>query len=244
VEETLGAVPHSLVDPDLTVARGAAIQAGLIEGSINNKDLVLTDVCPYTLGTAPLEYGLFGSRQVFDPIIPRNTTIPTEKAKLYSPAHDYQTSVIIDVYQGESSDPENNERLGELHITGIPSAKSGKEQIEVTFSYDMNGILQVKAVVVSTGKQVSAEISTTGVKAKPLLDLSKWEQAAGARVFRPLVRKAEKIIASGRDIGGDIGLLVRRLKESLLLKDMDQAEELRDELLNMVELMERVDKTL
>jgi hypothetical protein len=108
----------------------------------------------------------------------------------------------------------------------------------------MNGILQVKAVVVSTGKQVSAEISTTGVKAKPLLDLSKWEHAAGARVFRPLVRKAEKVIASGKDMGGDIGLLVRRLKEALLLKNMDQAEDLRDELVSMLEVMEKVDKLL
>jgi molecular chaperone DnaK len=242
VEKTLGAVPHSLVDPDLTVARGAAIQAGLIEGSLNSEDLVLTDVCPYTLGTAPLEYGLFGSRKVFDPVIPRNITIPTEKAKIYTTAADYQTSVVIDVYQGESSDPDNNERLGELRLTGIPAARQGKEQIEVSFGYDMNGILQVKASVVSTGKQVSAEISTTGVKAGPLLDPAKWEEAEGARSFRPLIRKAEKIIALNKDMGGDIGLLVRRLKEALLLKNREQAEELRDELLSMIDVIERIDK--
>jgi molecular chaperone DnaK len=244
VEETLGAVPRSLVDPDLTVARGAAIQAGLIEGSINNADLVLTDVCPYTLGTAPLQEGLFGKHKVFDPIIPRNTTIPTEKAKIYAPAEDYQTEVVIDVYQGESSDPENNERLGELQLTNIPAAQKGKEQIEVTFGYDMNGILQVKASVVSTGSQVSAEISTTGVKAKPLVDLSKWEQAEGARLFRPLIRKAEKVIASGKDIGDDINLLVRRLKEALLLQNKEQAEDLRDQLMTMLEVLEKVEKLL
>ncbi|MDR2095672.1 MAG: Hsp70 family protein [Treponema sp.] len=242
VEETLGASPRSLVDPDLTVARGAAIQAGLIEGSINNKDLVLTDVCPYTLGTAPLREGLFGKRLVFDPIIPRNTTIPTEKAKIYFPAADYQTSVIIDVYQGESSDPDNNERLGEVRLTGIPPARQGKEQIEVTFGYDMNGILQVKASVLSTGRQVSAEISTTGVKAKPVLNLSKWEQAEGARQFRPLIRKAEKLIALNMDIGGDINMLVQRIKEELLLKNKEQADNLREELLAMLEVMEKVDK--
>jgi molecular chaperone DnaK len=244
VEETLGVVPRSLVDPDLTVARGAAIQAGLIEGSINNTDLVLTDVCPYTLGTAPLRHGIFGSRQVFDPLIPRNTTIPTEKAAIYTPASDYQTSVIIDVFQGESSDPDNNERLGELHLTGIPPAPQGKEQIEVSFGYDMNGILQVKANVVSTGKQVSAEISTTGVKAKPLLDLSKWEQAEGARLFRPLIRKAEKFIASGKDPEDDISLMVRQIKEALLLKNKEQAEDLREELLDILETIEKVDKLL
>jgi molecular chaperone DnaK len=244
VEETLGTVPRSLVDPDLTVARGAAIQAGLIEGSINSGDLVLTDVCPYTLGTAPLRDGMFGKRPVFDPLIPRNTTIPTEKAAIYTTAGDYQTMVIIDIYQGESSDPDNNERLGELRLTGIPPARQGKEQIEVNFSYDMNGILQVKASVVSTGKQVSAEISTTGVKARPALDLSAWEQAEGARQFRPLIRKAEKLIASGKDTGDDIGLLVGRLKEALLLQNAEQADELREELLAMLEVMEKVDKLL
>jgi molecular chaperone DnaK len=244
VEDTLGAVPRSLVDPDLTVARGAAIQAGLIEGSLNNEDLVLTDVCPYTLGTAPLQDGLFGSRQIFDPLIPRNTTIPTEKMKVYSTAADYQTNVIIDVYQGESSDPDNNERLGEVRLAGIPAARQGKEQIEVTFGYDMNGILQVKASVVSTGKQVSAEISTTGVKARPLLDLSKWERAEGARQFRPLIRKAEKFIASGMDMGDDMSLLVRRIKEALLLGNKEQAEDLREELLSMFKVLEKMDKLL
>ncbi|MDR1904788.1 MAG: Hsp70 family protein [Treponema sp.] len=244
VEETLGAVPRSLVDPDLTVARGAAIQAGLIEGSINNEDLVLTDVCPYTLGTAPLRDGLFGKRLIFDPIIPRNTTIPTEKAVIYYTSVDYQTSVVIEVYQGESSDPANNERLGEVRLTGIPPAREGKEQVEVTFGYDMNGILQVKASVVSTSKQVSAEISTTGVKARPVLDISKWEQVEGARQFRPLIRKAEKLIASDRDIGGDIKMLVQSLKEAILLKNEERADKLRDELLAMLEMMEKLDKLL
>ncbi|MDR1588089.1 MAG: Hsp70 family protein, partial [Treponema sp.] len=157
---------------------------------------------------------------------------------------DYQTSVIVEVYQGESSNPDNNERLGEVRLTGIPPARQGKEQIEVSFGYDMNGILQVKAIVISTGKQVSAEISTTGVKAKSLLDLSKWEQAEGARQCRPLIRKAEKLIASGRDIGGDMSLLVQRLKEALLLKNKEQAEDLREELLDVMEVMEKVDKLL
>jgi hypothetical protein len=106
----------------------------------------------------------------------------------------------------------------------------------------MNGILQVKASVVSTGNQVSAEISTTGIKAKPLLDLSKWERADGARQFRPLVRKAEKFIAANKDIGGDIAGIVRRIKEALLLKNIEQADELREELLVMFDVMEKLDK--
>ncbi|GMO39195.1 MAG: molecular chaperone DnaK [Termitinemataceae bacterium] len=230
VEETLGTVPHSLVDPDLTVARGAAIQAGLLEGSINSEDLVLTDVCPYTLGTSPLSEGLLGMRQIFDPIIPRNTTIPVEKSKLYKTSYDYQTTVVIDIYQGESSDPKNNEHLGELRLEGIPSAKQGKESVEVTFGYDMNGILQVKACSVSNGKQVSAEINTAGVKARAAVDLSKWESAKGSRQVRPLIRKAEKFILSGKDITGDIELQMGRLKETLILGNEEHVEKAREEL--------------
>ncbi|GHV24904.1 chaperone protein DnaK [Spirochaetia bacterium] len=244
VEETLGTTPRSLVDPDLTVARGAAIQAGLLEGSINNEALVLTDVCPYTLGTAPLQDGLFGKRKIFDPIIPRNTTIPVERSKLYHTAHDYQTEVIIDVYQGESSDPENNERLGEVELKGIPSAREGKEPVEVTFSYDMNGILQVKASVVSTGKQVSAEINTAGVKVKTAVDLSQWEKAEGAKQVRPLIRKAEKLINAGIDFGSDIEIHVERLKEALMLGNVEQAEENRAALRSMIDAFEDVGKLL
>jgi molecular chaperone DnaK len=243
VENTLGKVPRSLVDPDLTVARGAAIQAGLLEGSINTSDLVLTDVCPYTLGTAPLSGG-FDRRKIFDPLIPRNTTIPAEKTTTYSTASDYQTMVIVDVYQGESLNPDNNERLGEVRLTGIPPAKKGKEQIEVTFSYDMNGILQVSARVASTGKQVSAEISTVGVKAKPPIDISTWETAEGARSLRPMIRKAEKLITQDKDVNNTLEFLVREIKEALVLHNEDEIEELRENLRLAVIVMERLGKEL
>jgi molecular chaperone DnaK len=235
VEESLSAVPQSLVDPDLTVARGAAIQAGLLEGSLTDTDLVLTDVCPYTLGIAVLHEGFFDDRIVFDPLIRRNTTIPTEKSKLYHPSSDYQTKVQIEAYQGDSSNPENNEQLGEVSLTGIPPAKRGKEPIEVTFAYDINGILQVKAKVVSTGAKVSAEINTTGVKPKPALDISKWESAEGAKRYRPAIRKAEKQIAVGNDDTEELQILVRQIKEALLLENTEQAEDLRKELLELLE---------
>jgi molecular chaperone DnaK len=235
VAETLSAIPQSLVDPDLTVARGAAIQAGLLEGSLSEADLVLTDVCPYTLGVAALHRGVYDDRLIFDPIIPRNTTIPTERSKLYHPSVDYQTTVRIEAYQGDSSNPENNERLGDVLLTGIPPARRGKEPVEVTFAYDINGILQVKASVVSTGKEVSAEISTTGVKPRPTLDLSNWEKAEGAKRCRPLIRKAEKAIAGGDDLADDLQILIDQLKEALLLKNEEQAEDLRAELLEILE---------
>ncbi|MDR2434060.1 MAG: Hsp70 family protein [Treponema sp.] len=237
VEESMSAASQSLVDPDLTVARGAAIQAGLLEGSIADGDLVLTDVCPYTLGIASMHEGLYDDRLLFDPIILRNTTIPAEKSKLYHPFTDFQTSVTIEAYQGDSSDIEDNEKLGEVHLTGIPPARRGKEPIEVVFAYDINGILQVKASVVSTGKNISADINTTGVKPRPALDLTKWESANGARQYRPAIRKAEKKIAEGYDENGDLQIVVRRIKEALLLEKGQQAASLRNDLLELLELM-------
>jgi molecular chaperone DnaK len=237
VAESLSAAPQALVDPDLTVARGAAIQAGILEGSIADASLVLTDVCPYTLGAAVMREGIYEDRLVFDPIIPRNTTIPTEKSRLYSPHTDYQTIARIEAYQGDASNPEDNEWLGEVELTGIPPARRGKEQIEVIFAYDINGILQVKASVVSTGKKVSAEINTTGVKPKPVLDLSKWESANGARQYRPVIRKAEKQIAAGNDPLGELEILTRQIKEALLLEKEEQAGNIRHELLELLEDM-------
>ena len=239
VSECLSAVPQSLIDPELSVVRGAAIQAGIIEGVFHgDQELVLTDVCPYTLGTSVMREGAFNDKLQFDPLIPRNTTIPTERAKIYFPYADYQTSVRIDVYQGESSDPENNEMLGDIMLNGIPAAKKGKEPVEVIFAYDINGILQVKARVVSNRKEVSAEINTAGVDPKPILDLSKWESAPGAKRQRPVIRKADKHIAAGRDEQGDLALLVQRLKEALLLENAEKAASIREELMQMLDFLE------
>jgi molecular chaperone DnaK len=239
ISETLSTVPHTLLDPDLTVARGAAIQAGILEGTLTGEqELVLTDVCPYTLGIAVIYDGVFEEKAVFDPIIPRNITIPAEITKVYYPHHDYQTKVRIEAYQGDNISLEHNERLGDVLLTGIPPARQGKEPVEVTFAYDMNGILQVKARVVSNRKEVSAEINTAGVKPKPILDLSKWETATGAKRQRPVIRKAEKQIAAGRDEGGDLQLLIRQIKEALLMGEKEQVENLREELLEMLEALE------
>jgi molecular chaperone DnaK len=241
VENALGIAPRALVDPELTVARGAAIQAGLMDGSIDESvEIVLTDVCPFTLGTAVLCGEMFDERLEFAPIIPRNTPVPTDVSEIYFPAHDYQTAVKVKVYQGESLNPENNDFLGELELSGIPAARTGKEPFEVTFSYDMNGILQVGAKVVSTGKEVSVVISTAGVSPLAAPDISKWEDAPGAKRFRPLLRKAGKYMAH-RDIDeedrDELSSLTRQIKEALVLERPEQAEALRDELLELLEIV-------
>jgi molecular chaperone DnaK len=239
VSETLGLEPKPLIDPDLAVARGAAIQAGILEGSFEtDQELVLTDVCPFTLGVEIMQEGFFEDRLVFYPIIPRNTTIPAERSHIVVPYTDYQTKVNVKAYQGDSSDPEQNEFLGEVMLTGIPPAKKEKSTIEIKFSYNMNGILQVNARVLSNNNEVSAEISTTRAKAKAPLDLSKWEGADGAKKLRPVIRKAEKLILAEMPGFDELELLVDRAKEALLLGEKEQTEELRKEMIQIIKLIE------
>jgi molecular chaperone DnaK len=242
VAEVLGTEPSAAVDPDLAVARGAAIQAAILEGRFSaESEIVLTDVCPYTLGIAVLHRGYAEDRETFSPIMPRNTTIPAEISEIYFPVHRLQTSVKIKIYQGESADLANNQLRGEAMLTGIPPARkeSDKEPFEVTFSYDMNGILQVRAHVISTGKEVRAEINTAGVKPKPPIDLSRWESAKSGKRCRPAIRKAEKLIGRGSDAAGDLELFITQIKEALVSENEERAEELRREL---VELMEALDE--
>ncbi len=143
VSKFFGRQPHKGINPDEVVAVGAAIQAGIITGEI--KDIVLLDVTPLTLGIETLG-------GVMTPIIPRNTTIPTEKSQIFSTAADNQTQVEINVLQGERPLAKDNKSLGKFILDGIPPAPRGVPQIEVTFEIDTDGILKVSAKDKATGK--------------------------------------------------------------------------------------------
>ena len=143
------------INPDECVALGAAIQAGVIKGDV--KDVLLLDVTPLTLGIETLG-------KVFDPIIDRNTTIPTSKTKVYSTASDNQPSVEIHVLQGERKFARDNVTLGKFQLIGIPPAPRGVPQIEVTFDLDVNGIVSVKAKDLGTGNEQQVTVSSpTGI---------------------------------------------------------------------------------
>ncbi|NCS97628.1 MAG: molecular chaperone DnaK, partial [Candidatus Pacebacteria bacterium] len=144
VEKFFGKAPHKGVNPDEVVAIGAAIQAGVIGGDVT--DVVLLDVTPLTLGLETL-----GS--IRTALIERNTTIPTSKSQVFSTAADNQTSVEIHVLQGERQMAADNKSLGKFILDGIPPARRGVPQIEVTFDIDSNGILHVTAKDTSTGKE-------------------------------------------------------------------------------------------
>ncbi len=152
VEKFFGKAPHKGVNPDEVVAIGAAIQAGVIGGDVT--DVVLLDVTPLTLGLETLG----GIRTA---LIERNTTVPTSKSQIFSTAADNQTSVEINVLQGEREMAADNKPLGRFILDGIPPARRGVPQVEVTFDIDSNGILHVTAKDKSTGKEQKITIQNS-----------------------------------------------------------------------------------
>jgi molecular chaperone DnaK len=149
VKELTGSEPHRGVNPDEVVAVGAAIQAGVLAGDV--KDVLLLDVTPLTLGIET-------KGGVMTKLIERNTTIPTRKGEVFSTAEDNQPSVEIHVLQGEREMATYNKSLGKFQLTGIPPAPRGIPQVEVAFDIDANGILNVSAKDLGTGKEQKIEI--------------------------------------------------------------------------------------
>ena len=153
VNKFFGKDPHQGVNPDEVVARGAAIQAGVLQGDV--KDVLLLDVTPLSLGIETLG-------GVFTRLIDRNTTIPTKKSQVFSTAEDNQAAVTIRVAQGEREMASDNKLLGQFDLTSIPPAPRGVPQIEVTFDIDANGLVNVSAKDKATGKEQSIRIQASG----------------------------------------------------------------------------------
>lgn len=154
VAKLFGKMPNISLNPDEVVALGAAMQGAMKERNEMIKEVVLTDVCPFTLGTEVVmnidENTRVGGH--FCPIIERNTVIPVSRQETLYTAHDNQTSIQVKVLQGESRFAKNNLYLGEINVS-VPKAKEGEESIEVTYTYDVNSILEVIVKVVSTGEE-------------------------------------------------------------------------------------------
>jgi len=152
VKDKIGKEPHKGINPDEVVAVGAAIQAGVLSGEVD--DIVLLDVTPLSLGIETLG-------GVFTKLIDRNTTIPTSKSKIFSTAQDNQTAVDIHVLQGEREMAKHNKTLGRFQLTDIPPAPRGVPQIEVTFDIDENGIVHVSAKDKGTGNEQNITIKSS-----------------------------------------------------------------------------------
>ena len=171
VKELFGKDPHKGVNPDEVVAVGAAIQAGVLAGEV--KDLLLLDVTPLSLGIETLG-------GVLTTLITRNTTIPTRKSETFSTAADNQTSVEVHVLQGERPLARDNRTLGRFHLIGLPPAPRGIPQIEVTFDIDANGIVNVQAKDLGTGKEQRITITSSSGLGKEEVDKMMREAEAHA----------------------------------------------------------------
>ena len=186
VKELFGKEPHKGVNPDEVVAVGAAVQAGVLGGEV--KDVLLLDVTPLSLGIETLG-------GVFTKLIERNTTIPTRKSETFSTAADNQTSVEIHVLQGERPMARDNRTLGKFHLVGIPPAPRGVPQIEVTFDIDANGIVNVSAKDLGTGKEQKITITSSSGLSKDDIDKMVKEAESHADEDK---RKREEIEARNR----------------------------------------------
>jgi len=202
-ELTGGKEPNKGVNPDEVVAVGAALQAGVLKGDV--KDVLLLDVTPLSLGIET-------KGGVFTKLIERNTAIPTKRSEIFTTAEDNQPSVQIQVYQGEREIAQYNKKLGVFDLTGLPPAPRGVPQIEVTFDIDANGIVNVTAKDLGTGKEQSVTIS--GGSALPKEDIDRMireaeeyaeqdrkrrEEAEVRNNAESLVYQTEKVIADNED---------------------------------------------
>ena len=203
VQDLFGKEPHKGVNPDEVVAVGAAIQAGVLGGEV--RDLLLLDVTPLSLGVETLG-------AVTDVVIPRNTTIPTRKSKVYSTADDNQTQVEIHVLQGERPMAHDNRTLGRFHLIGIPPAPRGIPQIEVTFDIDANGILHVTAKDLGTGKEQKIQITASSGLAEDEIqkmvreadqhadeDRRRREEVESRNRLDSLIYSTEKLVTENRE---------------------------------------------
>lgn len=183
ISKMTGKMPFSNIDPDEAVALGAAVQMALKEKNKALCEMILTDVCPYTLG---IEI----SRSVdefkneagyYSPIIERNMPIPTSKTDIYSTVSDNQTKINLKIYQGESRRVENNIKLGEITIP-IPAAPKGKTPVNVRFTYDINGILEVEATVLSTGLKKRLIIQNSFTEISPEKIEERFKELSGIKI--------------------------------------------------------------
>jgi molecular chaperone DnaK len=225
VEKATGKEPYKGINPDEVVALGAAIQAGVLAGDIN--DIVLIDVTPLSLGIETLG-------GVATKLIDRNTAIPTSASQIFSTAADNQTQVDIHVIQGERPMAAQNKTLGRFTLTGIPPAPRGVPQIEVTFNIDTNGIVNVSAKDLGTGKEQAITItSTSGLSEDEIERMVKEaeEHAEEDKKQKELIDKrneADSLVYSTEKMVKDLGDKLDKAKTEEVNASLEKLKEVKD----------------
>ena len=246
VEQIFGDKIRTDVNPDEVVAQGAAVQAALKSGEIDaSEGLMAIDVGPYTLGLSVSRTNASGKLEhgFFDPLIKKNTPIPTRKSEIYSTTSDNQETVHIEVYQGESDRVEENVLVSDdIYIHGIPHAPAGHERIEVTFSYDINGLIQVEAVVLSTGERIKEVIqSQEGVmseeeKSEAIVRMEEEEGTSEAyERAKKAIHRAEKLkTACSEEDKVRLDEQIQLLQEAIDAEDVRAIERNEQKLLDLL----------
>ena len=213
VKEFFGKEPNKSVNPDEVVALGAAVQAGVLGGE--KTDILLLDVTPLSLGIETLG-------GVSTPMIQKNTTIPTRKSEIFSTASDNQTSVEVHVLQGERPMASDNKTLGKFHLVGIPPAPRGVPQVEVTFDIDANGIVNVSAKDVGTGREQKITITSSSGLSKEEIDkmMKDAESHAGED------EKKKSVIEARNRLDGLVYSVDKTLAENKEKVDADSVTEI------------------
>ena len=239
VKSMTGKDPSKGVNPDEVVASGAAIQAGVLKGDV--KDVLLLDVTPLTLGVET-------KGGIMTKMIERNTTIPTKRSETFSTADDGQTQVEIHVLQGEREMASGNKSLGKFNLTDIPSAKAGTPQIEVTFDIDANGIVNVNAKDLGTGKEQAITITGgTALEEDEIErmvkdaeehaneDAKKKELVETRNLAESMVTSTEKMLEENKDKATDDEIKAINESKDSLSKVLENQEATLDEMKNSIE---------
>ena len=239
VKSMTGKDPSKGVNPDEVVASGAAIQAGVLKGDV--KDVLLLDVTPLTLGVET-------KGGIMTKMIERNTTIPTKRSETFSTADDGQTQVEIHVLQGEREMASGNKSLGKFNLTDIPSAKAGTPQIEVTFDIDANGIVNVNAKDLGTGKEQAITITGgTALEEDEIErmvkdaeehaneDAKKKELVETRNLAESMVTSTEKMLEENKDKATDDEIKAINESKDSLSKVLEDQEATLDEMKNSIE---------
>ena len=200
VAEIFGREPERGINPDEVVAIGASIQGSVLTGEV--KDILLLDVTPLTMGIE-IAGGLM------EPVIPRNTTIPCRKSKIFTTARDNQDMVRVHIVQGERDMVADNKSLGKLELTGLPPAPRGVPEIEVTFELDANGILQVRARDLGTGKAQSLRIVSNSGRSDGEID----DMVKGAELYRSEDKRRRELAEAKNRLDGLIYNTSRSFEE-------------------------------